>query len=254
MLGAVPQPDSLEEVVGRGIRTRYAGSRIDVGSPRALREWEIDVPGAAARRVEGITRGGGTPLLVAVDGELAGVLGVADAPRHNAAAALRRLREVGVRRTVMLTGDGPGAAMAVARTVGIEEVYAGLLPEEKLDRVRRLQREGEVVAMVGDGINDAPALAQADVGIAMGVAGSDVAIETADIALMADDLEKIPRAIEISRKTLANMRQNVALAVLTVGGLLTGVLLGDVHMAGGMLIHELSVLAVIANGMRLLRA
>src|SRR5690606_3183992 len=100
----------------------------------------------------------------------------------------------------------------------------------------------------------APALAQADIGIAMGAAGTDVAIETADIALMADDLEKIPRAIEISRKTIANMRQNVALAVITVAGLLAGVLLGDVHMAGGMLIHELSVLVVIANGMRLLRA
>lgn len=253
VLGTIPHPESLEAVSGRGVRTLHGGSRIDIGSPRALREWEIDVSATAARRVDGIMKGGGTPLLVAIDGELVGVLGVADAPRANAAAALARLRQLGVRRVVMLTGDSAMAAAAVARSVGIDEAHAGLLPEEKLEWVRRLQREGEVVAMVGDGINDAPAIAQADVGIAMGAAGTDVAIETADIALMADDLAKLPRAIEISRKTLANMRQNVALAIVTVAGLLAGVLLGDVHMAGGMLIHELSVLAVIANGMRLLR-
>ena len=254
VLGAVPHPERLEAVPGRGIRTVHGGARIDVGSAVALGEWEIAVPGAASRRVEDITRDGGTPLLVAVDGEFAGVLGVSDAPRRNAAAALVRLREVGVRRVVMLTGDGPGAAAAVARAVGLGEVHAGLLPGEKLEWVRRLQREGEVVAMVGDGINDAPALAQADVGIAMGAAGTDVAIETADVALMADDLEKIPRAIELSKRTLSNMRQNLALALLTVGGLLAGVLAGEIHMAGGMLVHELSVLAVTLNGMRLLRA
>ena len=253
-LGDVPSPDHLDIVAGRGIRALHRGSRIDVGSAAALHEWGIGVPATATRQSREIANHGGTPLMVAVDGALAGLLGVADAPRANAASALRRLRGVGVRRMVMLTGDSDAAANAIARAVGIDEVHAGLLPGEKLDRIRQLQRDGEVVAMVGDGINDAPALARADVGIAMGAAGTDVAIETADIALMADDLEKIPRAIEISRKTLANMKQNVAVAVLTVGGLLAGVLTGDVHMAGGMLIHELSVLAVIANGMRLMRA
>ena len=253
-LGEVPAPEELEVVAGRGIRALHAGERIDVGSVAAMAEWGIAVPEDAQRQIEGITGTGGTPLLVAIEGTLEGVIGVADAPRDNAVVALTRLREIGVGRIVMLTGDGPGAAHAVARTTGIGEVHAGLLPTDKLEQVRRLQSQGEVVAMVGDGINDAPALAQADVGIAMGAAGTDVAIETADIALMADDLEKIPRAIELSRKTLANMRQNVALAVLTVAGLLTGVLLGSVHMAGGMLIHELSVLAVILNGMRLMRA
>jgi len=139
----------------------------------------------------------------------------------------------------------------VAGTLG---VLAGLLPEEKLHAIRRMREDGHVVAMVGDGINDAPALAAADIGIAMGAAGTDVAIETADIALMADDLMKIPEAIRLSKATLGNIRQNVAIALLTVGGLLAGVLLGRVHMAGGMFVHELSVLIVILNGMRLLRA
>ncbi len=254
VLGSIPEPDTMEAITGRGVRAHHAGRRIEVGSPRALEEWGVEVPAIALQRVEEIAGGGGTPLLLAVDGTFEGLIGVSDAPRPRARAALDRLREVGVRRAVMLTGDGAAAARAVGRAVGIDEIRSGLLPEAKLEYVRALQKEGEVVAMVGDGINDAPALAQADVGIAMGAAGTDVAIETADIALMTDDLEKIARAVEISKKTLANMRQNVTLAVLTVLGLLAGVLMGSVHMASGMLIHELSVLAVILNGMRLRRA
>jgi Zn2+/Cd2+-exporting ATPase len=163
------------------------------------------------------------------------------------------LEEAGVHRVVMLTGDDPLAARQIASRVGIGGVHAGLLPEQKMEHVRRLRREGEHVAMLGDGINDAPALAAADTSIAMGAAGSDVAIETADIALMSDDLGKIPQAIRISRAMLGNMRQNLAIAMLTVGGLLAGVLGGHVHMVGGRLVHQLSVLAVVVNGMRLLR-
>ena len=183
-----------------------------------------------------------------------GVLGIADRPRPTASAMLDSLHRLGVKTVVMLTGDDRRTAQAIAREVGISDVRAELLPEQKLDHIRQLQRDGHVVAMVGDGINDAPALAAADIGIAMGAAGTDVAIETADIALMADDLLKIPEAIGLSKATLRNIRQNVSIALLTVGSLLAGVLLGQVHMAGGMFIHELSVLVVVLNGMRLLRA
>jgi len=127
------------------------------------------------------------------------------------------------------------------------------MPEQKLEIVRNFQKEGQIVAMVGDGINDAPALATADLGIAMGVSGTDVAIETADVALMSDDLMKIAETLKISKLTLRNINQNIFIALLTVSVLLAGVIFGKVHMSGGMLIHEASVLIVILNGMRLLR-
>jgi Cd2+/Zn2+-exporting ATPase len=197
---------------------------------------------------------GKTAVLVALDGAVIGVLGIADRPRPEAPEMLRQLRAAGLQEMVMLTGDDARTAQAIAAETGLGDVYAGLLPEDKLGIIRRLQQAGHVVAMVGDGINDAPALAAADIGLAMGAAGTDVAIETADIALMNDDLLKIPEAIRLSKATLNNIRQNVIIALATVTLLLAGVLLGKVHMAGGMLIHEASVMIVILNGMRLLRA
>jgi Cd2+/Zn2+-exporting ATPase len=182
-----------------------------------------------------------------------GILAIADRVREDAAEMVRQLKAGGIKQVIMLTGDDLATAQTIAQKAGITDVRADLLPEEKLAAIRELQAEGHIVAMVGDGINDTPALAAADIGIAMGAAGAGLAIETADIALMADDLLKVPEAIHLSRATLQNIRQNVVIALLTVSGLLTGVLLGSVHMAGGMLIHQLSVLVVIGNGMRLLR-
>lgn len=197
---------------------------------------------------------GQTAVGVARDGLLIGLLGIEDEIRSSAAQAVAELRRRGVRNLVMLTGDNVTTAQAVARAAGVDEVHASLLPEDKLERIRELQQGGHTVAMIGDGINDAPALAAADIGIAMGAAGTDVAIETADIALMTDDLLKLPEAIRLSRLTLSNIRQNTAIALLTVVGLLAGVLVGQVHMAGGMLVHQLSVFLVILNAMRLMRA
>ena len=186
-------------------------------------------------------------------GEIVGLLGLADMPRASAKPMIDRLHALGVHRVVMLTGDQRPAAEAIAAAVGVDEVHAAMMPDHKLSQIRAMRAEGLRGAMVGDGINGAPALAAADISIAMGASGSDIAIETADIALMTDDLGKIAEAMEISRATLTNMRQNLVIAVLTVLGLLAGVYTGSIHMAGGMLVHQLSVLVVILNGMRLLR-
>ncbi|MDX1689063.1 MAG: HAD-IC family P-type ATPase, partial [Candidatus Promineifilaceae bacterium] len=250
----VPSSDSFSTRTGRGVYATYTGRTIGVGTPELMAELEVNVPAEATEHMHTLQEQGKTAVLVAVDGAVIGVLGIADTLRASAPTMLQRLEEIGLEKVVMLTGDDQVAAEAIAAEAGIGEVHARLLPEEKQEVVRRLQQKGHVVAMLGDGINDAPALAAADVGIAMGAAGTDIAVETADVALMADDLMKVPEAIHLSRATLSNIRQNVAIALVTVAGLLAGVLLGQVHMAGGMLIHEASVMVVILNGMRLLRA
>ncbi|MCL4248185.1 MAG: cation-translocating P-type ATPase [Anaerolineae bacterium] len=252
-LRETPIADDFVNHTGRGIQVSYQGHDIRVGSRDLMQSAGIEAHPDTNNHFERLSRDGKTAVIVAVDGIELGILGIADPPRSTATVMLDRLKANGIDRVVMLTGDAHRTAHAVANTVGISEVRAGLLPEDKLEHIRQLQREGYVVAMVGDGINDAPALATANIGIAMGAAGTDVAIETADIALMADDLLKIPEAIGLSKATLRNIRQNVLIALLTVTGLLIGVLLGKVHMAGGMFIHELSVLVVVFNGMRLLR-
>ncbi|MFW6183665.1 MAG: heavy metal translocating P-type ATPase, partial [Chloroflexota bacterium] len=250
---AIPRADDFETITGRGVRAWYEGHEIAVGNQDLMAELGVSASDEARQTLSRLEAAGKTAVLVALDGVALGALGIADTLREHVAEMRQALEHTGLKRVVMLTGDAERTAQAIARQAGIDEVYAELLPEDKLDVIRRLQDEGHVVAMAGDGINDAPALATADVGIAMGAAGTDVAIETADIALMADDLRKIPEAIGLSRATLTNIRQNVVIALVTVAALLVGVLLGEVHMAEGMFVHEASVLVVILNGMRLLR-
>ena len=244
-------PDQVTTVPGQGIIAAAGGRTVTVGN-RALLGGSL-TPDADASATE-LAGNGRTPLLVALDGQPIGAIGVADRLRDEARDVVAALHAAGVKRVVMLTGDTAEIANAVAAQVGIDEVRAGLLPEDKLDAVRALQAEGLKVAMVGDGVNDAPALALADVGIAMGAAGSPLAVETADIALMTSRLDKVAHAIGLARRTVSVMRQNIWIALITVGTLLAGVLLGGVTMTIGMLVHEASVIVVILNGMRLLRA
>lgn len=253
-LGAVPHAAQFQHEPGRGVRAVYRGHGVAVGTRELMDDLRIDVQPEAEAHLARLRSEGKTAMLVALDGAILGVLAVADVLRAGVPEMIARLRQRGVERIVMLTGDDRRTAEVIAAAAGIGEVAAEQLPDDKLAAIRRLQSEGHVVAMVGDGINDAPALAAADIGIAMGAAGTDVAIETADIALMRDDLMAIPQAIGLSKATLRIIRQNVGVALLVVGGLLLGVLLDVVQMAGGMFIHELSVLLVIGNGMRLLRS
>ncbi|WP_051222905.1 heavy metal translocating P-type ATPase [Agrococcus lahaulensis] len=246
-------PERVEPVVGKGIVAAADSRRVLVGNAALLEQFGVVDDGSAARAAEELARLGRTPMIVAVDAEVAGVVAVADTVRTDAREMVEQLHATGIERVVMLTGDVRFVAEAIADATGIDDVRAGLLPEDKLDAVRELQRAGHTVAMVGDGVNDAPALATADIGVAMGAAGSAVAVETADLALMGDNLLRLPEAIALAKRTVAVMRQNIVIALLTVAALLAGVFFGGVTMAVGMLVHEASVLVVIVNAMRLLR-
>ncbi|WP_017791818.1 heavy metal translocating P-type ATPase [Leucobacter salsicius] len=253
--GVAPEclPGSVTPVVGKGIVADAHGKRVLIGNVPLLEQYGIVNDARAAVAANKLAAAGKTPMIVAVDESVLGVIGVADTIREDAPEMIRRLHASGVQKVVMLTGDTRLVAEAIGEAVGIDEIHASLLPEDKLDAVARLQREGHTVAMVGDGVNDAPALATADIGVAMGAAGSAVAVETADIALMGDNLLKLPEAIGLAKRTVNVMRQNIWIALITVVVLLVGVFAGGVTMAIGMLVHEGSVLIVILNAMRLLR-
>ncbi|GGO62309.1 MULTISPECIES: heavy metal translocating P-type ATPase [Microbacteriaceae] len=253
--GVAPEglPGSVTPVVGKGIVADAHGKRVLIGNVPLLEQYGIVNDAGAAVAANKLAAAGKTPMIVAVDESVLGVIGVADTIREDAPEMIRRLHASGVQKVVMLTGDTRLVAEAIGEAVGIDEIHASLLPEDKLDAVARLQREGHTVAMVGDGVNDAPALATADIGVAMGAAGSAVAVETADIALMGDNLLKLPEAIGLAKRTVNVMRQNIWIALITVVVLLVGVFAGGVTMAIGMLVHEGSVLIVILNAMRLLR-
>ena len=253
--GVAPEgiPGSVTPVVGKGIVAEVDGQRVLIGNAPLLEQYGVVNDAGAARAAMALAAAGKTPMIVAVSETVLGVIGVADTIREDAPEMIRRLHANGVQKVVMLTGDTRLVAEAIGEAVGIDEIHASLLPEDKLDAVARMQREGHTVAMVGDGVNDAPALATADIGVAMGAAGSAVAVETADIALMGDNLLKLPEAIRLAKRTVSVMRQNIWVALITVVLLLVGVFAGGVTMAVGMLVHEGSVLIVILNAMRLLR-
>ncbi|WP_338740755.1 cation-translocating P-type ATPase [Haloplanus salilacus] len=249
---SVPDPDDFDVVAGKGVIAHQGGREIVVGNRSLLDERDIEIPGEVAEYVREREERGETVVHIVRDGVVIGAIAMRDELREAAPGVVQELQDAGI-ETVMLTGDNGRVAAAVAEEVGIDDYRAELLPEDKQAVIEEFRDDGHVVAMVGDGINDAPSLATADVGIAMGAAGTDTAIETADMALMADDLERIPYAVKLSKATRWNIYENVGLAVLTVTLLLAGVLTSYVTLALGMLVHEASVLAVIGNGMRLLR-
>ena len=249
---SVPDPDDFDVVAGKGVIAHADGQEVVVGNRALLDDRDVDVPDRVADYVREREGRGETVVHVVRDGDIIGAIAMRDELREAAPGVVAALQDAGI-ETVMLTGDNERTAAAVAEEVGIDEYRAELLPEDKQSVIEGYQADGHVVAMVGDGINDAPSLATADVGIAMGAAGTDTAIETADMALMADDLERIPYAVKLSKATRWNVLENVGIAVLTVTVLLAGVLTSYVTLASGMLVHEASVLLVILNGMRLLR-
>ncbi|HWI53104.1 MAG TPA: cation-translocating P-type ATPase [Symbiobacteriaceae bacterium] len=239
---------------GLGAVARTAAGEILVGNRLHMAAHGVRLAPDHAAAIKAVEERGETIALVAQGGQAVGLLGISDPVRPESRDLIAALQRAGVRQTVMLTGDHAAAANQVAAALGVGEVQAGLSPEGKVAAIRALQARGHVVAMIGDGINDAPALATADVAIAMGGSGTQAAIEAADVALMSDRLEKVPRAIGMSRQIMAVVRQNVTLAVVVVLLLLAGVVTRRIFLSGGMLVHEASVLLVILNGMRLLKA
>lgn len=241
----------FEALPGRGARAVVDGEVFYIGSGAFMEERGIEVPGTSAM-AELVTRG--CSVIYLADSEnLWGAIGAQDTLKENSAAAIARLKSAGISRTVMLTGDTVQSARAIASLLELDEEHSGLLPERKLALIRELAQNRGKVMMTGDGINDAPALAAADVGVAMGGAGSAAAIEAADVALMADDISMLPYAVALSRRTRRVIIQNISFALLVVIVLVTGAMTERVSLATGVLGHEGSALLVIANSMRLLK-
>ncbi len=198
---------------------------------------------------------GRTVVCVGEQGTLIGLIALADKPRPSAAPAIAALKQVGIKRTIMLTGDHPEAARAIASEVGIDDVEAGLLPQQKVETVRRLDQQERGVVMIGDGVNDAPAMASATVSIAIGGAtgvGSDVALETADIALLADDLRRLPEAVGLARYTHRIIRQNLVIALGVIAVLAPTAALGGAPISVAVMFHEGSTVLVVINALRIL--
>lgn len=249
-----PLAEEFQAMTGLGARAQVEGREVFVGSPRLLHHHNITPSERVHNRLQGLYESGLTTMVVISAGKLLGILGLADTPRPEAREALRQLKRLGVRHLVMLTGDNRRAAQSVADAVGIDEVRAELFPEDKLRLIKELEERYGPVAMVGDGVNDAPALAAATVGIAMGSVGSDVAMETADIVLMSDELAKIPQAVSLARRARSTILQNLGFAVVVILGLVAAVLSENLSLPLAVVGHEGSTILVAFNGLRLLIA
>ncbi|HLS09351.1 cation-translocating P-type ATPase [Lentibacillus sp.] len=247
------EPKDANVIKGNGIRATVDGHVLAIGNRKLMGSENIEIPADVGNYAIEREKAGNTAIFAAVDGHIAGIFSIADQIREDAPRALAEMRKNGITKIIMLTGDNKHTAELVASRLGLDEVHAELLPEDKVEIVKQLKEDGHVVAMAGDGINDAPSIATADIGIAMGEGGTDVSMETADVVLMADRLMQFSHAFSLSKATIRNMKQNTFFAIGIASVLLAGVLAGEVHLASGMFIHEASVLLVILNAMRLIR-
>jgi len=243
--------DDFAAILGRGVQGRIAGRSYRFGNHRLIEELHLCSAQLEAK-LDALERQGKTVVLLADEEQVLALFAVADTVKETSREAVAGLHALGV-KTLMLSGDNPHAALAIAKQVGIDEARGNLLPEEKLAALELLCSSGNKVGMVGDGINDAPALARADIGFAMGAAGADTAIETADVALMDDDLRKIPRFIRLSRDTAAVLKQNIALALGIKAVFIVLTMLGQATMWMAVFADMGASLLVVANGLRLLR-
>ncbi|MGC8618501.1 MAG: heavy metal translocating P-type ATPase [Thermoplasmata archaeon] len=247
----IPGPERFKSETGQGVMVTYGGYEIAVGSENMIRKLGIAIDKSSQELLQNFRKEGKTTVIVAINGSIEGIIAIQDPLKERVREAISKLKEMGF-RTIMLTGDNHLAAAEISRQAGIDEFRAELTPEQKLEEIRRLQLEGRIVAMVGDGINDAPALAQADIGIAMG-SGSDIAIETAAMILMRNQIMDLVAGIQLSRKTMAKVKQNlawafgynVALIPIAAGALygIFGVMLNPIYAGGAMALSSVSVMS-----------
>jgi Cd2+/Zn2+-exporting ATPase len=250
----LPTTDGLENIAGRGVKSEIDGQPILIGSLKLFREQNgHPIEANIVQMVEQYEGEGKTTMVISQNGRFLGTLALADTPRPDVKLTLQSLLDMGIKKLVMLTGDTAKVARQIGQEVGVTDIRADLLPEQKLDAIKSLQQEYGSIAMAGDGVNDAPALATATVGIAMGGAGTAVALETADVALMADDLSKLPFAVGLSRASRAIIKQNLVIALAVIFLLIVTSVLGLVQLSGAVILHEGSTILVVLNALRLLR-
>jgi Cd2+/Zn2+-exporting ATPase len=245
--------EETEVVKGGGIVAKIGVHRIAVGNVALMEKENVKLSEKAKKDVERFEKNGNSLVLTAVDGELKVLMGIRDQIRPGVKKDLQNLKKLGVKNLVVLSGDNQGTVDLVARELGLTEAHGHMLPEGKSAYIEKMQAKGQLIAFVGDGVNDSPSLALADIGIAMG-SGTDVAIETSDVVLMNSDFSRLPHALGLTKSTSRNMKQNITIAVGVVLVLLASLLFSEwMNMSIGMLVHEASILVVILNGMRLLR-
>lgn len=248
----VPAATNIKNIIGRGLQAEYSGKQVYVGNKELFIEKNGALPDEVKAKMEELEAAGNTTMLAESDGVFIGIIALMDKARPEAKATLAALTQTGIQKMIMLTGDNQKVADAVAKEIGITEAWGNLLPEQKVEAINKLTANNLKVAMVGDGVNDAPAMAKSTVGIAMGAAGSDVALETADIALMADKLDNLPFTIGLSRKARRIIRQNLVISLGMVAILIPLTLAGIADMGPAVMGHEGSTLVVVFNALRLL--
>lgn len=250
---SIPEATDLEAVLGKGIKATLGNDKVYIGNLELYEALDDKKPSKKiVDEIKALEAGGNTTMLIRRNSDYVGIIALMDTPRAEAKSTLEQLKKIGIKRMVMLTGDNQKVADAVAKEIGLTDAWGSLLPEEKVDAIKKLQKQESKVAMVGDGVNDAPAMANSTVGIAMGAAGSDVALETADIALMGDKLETLPFAIGLSRKAKGIIKQNLWISLGVVALLIPATILGLASIGIAVLIHEGSTLVVVFNALRLL--
>mgnify|MGYP003624498362 FL=1 len=244
---------NIKAIQGKGLKATYNKEVVFVGNAKLMIDQNIAINEVISTQMNELLQNGHTAMLVAFKNELIGLLSVMDTPRETAITTLKRLKEMGIEKMIMLTGDHQNVGDSIAKQIGLTEAKGNLLPEDKVTAIQELKEKYTKIAMVGDGVNDAPAMANSTVGIAMGAAGSDVALETADVALMSDKIENLPFVIGLSRKSKRIIKQNLWISLGIVGVLIPSTLIGWASIGMAIAIHEGSTLIVVINALRLLR-